>query len=131
MRRAVTREDDRPNAVEYAAVGLLSPQETVPRIIRVNHVPGDPVTRIVTIRIGALAGTCASTRRVERCDVAVLIPCEAVIRIARVNVPSRDRARRIDVCDKRALAGACASGRNIEKGESAVRGTLSAMRHIV
>ena len=30
--RAVTREDDRPDAVQYAAVGLRGPQETVKHI---------------------------------------------------------------------------------------------------
>jgi hypothetical protein len=33
MSQAVTREDDRPNLVEYAAVGLRGPQETVTHIV--------------------------------------------------------------------------------------------------
>jgi len=47
LRRAVTREDDRPNLVAYAAVGLRGSQETVPRVVRVNVESGDCVTRVV------------------------------------------------------------------------------------
>ena len=41
MSRAVTREDDRLNAVEYAAVDLRDPQEAVKHIARINVGSGD------------------------------------------------------------------------------------------
>jgi len=41
-------------------------QETVPRIVRVNVESGDRVTRVVAISEGALAGTHARARSIER-----------------------------------------------------------------
>jgi hypothetical protein len=72
MSLAVTREDDRPNAVEYAAVGLRGPQETVSHIARINVIAGDRIHRVIAARYRTLAWTCACPRNIERCDGAVL-----------------------------------------------------------
>ena len=52
--------------------GLRGPQETVTHIARVNIVSGDSTDRIVGKRDGALEGTCARARNIERGDGAVL-----------------------------------------------------------
>ena len=72
MSRAVTREDDRPNAVEYAAVALRGPQETVSHIARINVIAGDRIHRVIAVRYRTLAWTCACPRNIECCDGAVL-----------------------------------------------------------
>ena len=71
--------------------GLRGPQETVTHIARVNIVSGDSTDRIVGKRDGALEGTCARARNVERGDGTVRGAHEAVIDVARVRVLSRDR----------------------------------------
>jgi len=45
MSRAVTREDDRPNAVDYAGLGLRDPHEAVNPIVWVNVEPHDDPSR--------------------------------------------------------------------------------------
>ena len=79
---------------------------------------------------GALAGTCARTRRIERGDSAVLSAYEAVIHIARVRVPSRDHPLRVDAQWLGALAGTCARARRIEGGDSAVLSANVAVSYI-
>jgi len=56
---------------------LRPAQETVPRIVRVNVEPGNRVHIVVAIRLGALAGTCASSRSIERSYGAVRTAHEA------------------------------------------------------
>ena len=64
------------------AVGLRGPQETVPRIVRVNVESGDRADGVVAIWIRALPRTCARAWDIERCESTVLGEREAVKHIA-------------------------------------------------
>src|SRR5262249_7674982 len=109
---------------------LRDPQETVPRIVRVNVESGDRVTRVVASGCCALAGTSASTWGVERSDRPTASAQEAVIDVARVNVQSRDRSRCVNVLGQGTLPGASACARNIERSDRAVRGAHETVIHI-
>src|SRR6478736_8986110 len=121
------REDERPNAVDYAPVGLWGPQETVKHIARIDVGSGDRAGRVDGRRGGALPGTCAGARGIERGDTAVRSAHEAVIHITGVRVHSRGRSRGVDAAGRGALAGTCARARNIERGDSAVRSAHEAV----
>ena len=101
-------------------------------IVRVNVGSGDRAGGVDGSRkgLGALAGTCARARGIERGDSAVRSAHEAVIHIARVRVPSSDRTLRIDGQWLGALEGTCARTRRIEGRESAVRSAHVAVNHI-
>src|SRR6478736_1708347 len=124
------REDERPNAVDYAPVGLWGPQETVKHIARIDVGSGDRAGRVDGRRGGALPGTCAGARGIERGDTAVRSAHEAVSHIARVDVEPFNRSCLVDAAGHGALVGACARARNIERGDSAVRGAHEAVSHI-
>src|SRR5271167_713033 len=101
---------------------------------RVNVVSRDRPCRVDdvgAIRVGALAGTCARIRSVERRDGAVGSAHVAVTYTARVIVVSRNRPRRVETVGARALEGACARARSVENSEGAVATAQEAVAHIV
>ena len=57
------------------AVGLRGPQETVTHVARINVGSGDRAGGVDEGARGALAGTCAGARGIERGDSAVRV-CE-------------------------------------------------------
>jgi hypothetical protein len=87
MRRAVTREDDRPNAVEHAAVGLLGPQEPV------KHAAWGKRSRDGASRVDGDGFRARRARHVDSGDATVGSPQEAVpLRKHQTVRPSQSRA---------------------------------------
>lgn len=86
-------------------------------IVRVNHLSGDRIGRVVANRKGALPAASAGTWNVEDGDFTTLGAEEAVIHTVCVNGISRDVPRGIDVVGRSTLASTGARSFNFDRGD--------------
>ena len=111
--RALAGACTRAWSIERREGAVLSAQEAVVHIARVNVESRDRPRRVDVPGEGALTRACARARNVERGDSTVASAQEAVGYVACVNVVSRDRPRRVDAEGDGALERTSARARNV------------------